>query len=690
LYNAMTVGIAEVDAFKTGENNTHYYSEYEDVTVLMAYRNIYELDGVVTANHTSDIYGEGNAKAGYVMIDGKIYKDSEGILYNMLGCRVKAYVQRIEGDEYNVVYAEPHFKSEIIKIDTDNINSVSKDIKSIEFYEDDNAERAKKLSIKSSVSLLYNGIVYSDYTAEDFLVPDGKVTLIDNDGDKTIDVIKLDVYKIMIVSTVSTQNLIINNEYTKLENGYEKLELEKYNGENDNVGFFLNGERVTINDILPGDVLNVFESKNGENKNIEIYITRDKARATVTSYNGKRKEVMAEDVVYELSDTYLSANAKGESFAQTISPGRSYDLYLDVNGRVVGAKVAGENELSFGYLRKAVPLSGGMDSEYALRLFCADGEWRNLTLCDKVKVNDKGRMTAEMTKAEADNNIGKIIGYELDNSGKIKHIEFPVLYSEDVNEERLTMTRDEEGRSWRYNNTSFDSYHYMTGDTVVFVIPSEELDNEDLYDIGNNYSFTSDEKITSYTGYGVDEFGFLDIALVRRDKSTSKKVGYSLYFVREIGAAVDGEGTVTPQLTVASSTYFGLSISAESEELIAKLNQGDIVRLHVNAKGYIDNVEQMYKITDKELLDTPSDLHSYTTVKGKLIKADAQGERVLLESSRQVALKVEKSVPVMIYDVERQELKAGSTADLTKDDYVIADISKSKVIGIYIYRNFEE
>ena len=83
-------------------------------------------------------------------------------------------------------------------------------------------------------------------------------------------------------------------------------------------------------------------------------------------------------------------------------------------------------------------------------------------------------------------------------------------------------------------------------------------------------------------------------------------------------------------------------------------------------------------------------MHTYTTVKGKLIKADAVGERVLLESSRKVALKVEKSVPVMIYDVKRDELKAGSTSDLTKDDYVIADISKSKVIGIYIYRNFEE
>lgn len=690
LYNAVSTGIAEVDAFKTGDSNSHYYSEYEDVTALMVYRSIYEIDGVVTANHVSDIYGMGNAKAGYVMIDEKVYKDSDGILYDMLGCRVTAYAQRVEGDEYNIVYAVPHFKSEIIEVDAENIKSVSKDIKQIEFYENDNSTRVKKLSIKGSVSLLYNGVVYSDYTNEDFFTPDGKVILIDNDRDNVIDVIKLYTHKIMIVSSVSPVNMIINNEYTKLENGYEKLVLEKYNGENDSIRFFLNGEKVSLNEVLPGDVLSVFESKDGENKSIDIHITRDKAKVTVTSYNGKNKEITAEDIVYEMSDTYFLANGKGENFAQTFVPGRRYEIYLDINGKVVGAKIAGENELSFGYLRKAVPLSGGMDSEYALRIFGADGEWRNITLADKVKVNDAGRMTSKMAKAEADNNIGKIIGYELDNNGKIKHIEFPVLYNEDVNEERLTMTRDEEGRSWRYNNTSFDSYHYMTGDTVVFVIPSEELDNEDLYDIGNNYSFTSDEKITSYTGYGVDEFGFLDMVLVRRDKSTSKKVGYSLYFVREIGAAVDGEGTVTPQLTVASSTYFGLSMSAESEELIANLNQGDIVRLHVNAKGYIDNIEMMYKITDKKIWDTPSDLHTYTTVKGELEKVDAAGERILLKSSRNVALKVEKSVPVMIYDVKRGELKGGSTADLTKDDYVIADISKSKVIGIYIYRNFEE
>ncbi len=690
LYNAISVGIAEVDGFKTGEDNMHYYSEYEDVTVLMAYRSIYEIDGIVTANHTSDIYGERTAKVGYVMIDGKIYKDSNGILYDKLGQRVTAFVQRIEGNEFNVIYAKNHFKSEIVEIDTENIDSVSPNIRSIEYYENDSSVRAKKVSIKASVSLLYNNMIYSDYSSEDFYAPDGKVILIDNDGDKVIDVIKLNVYKVMIVSSVSPTNMLINNEYTKFENVMENLELEKYNSENDNISFFLEGEKVSINDVQTGDVLSVFESKSGENKNIEIHITRDKSTVTVTGYNGKNKEIMAEDVVFELSDTYLKANVKGENFAQTITPVRKYELYLDVNGKVVGAKVAGDTELNYGYLRKAVLLSGGMDSEFALRLFCADGEWRNITLCDKVKVNDRGRLTAEMTKAEADNNIGNIIGYELDNTGKIKHIEFPVLYPEDVNEERLTMTRNEEGRSWRYNNTSFDSYHFMTGDTVVFVIPSEELENEDLYDIGNNYSFSTDEKITSYTGYGVDEFGFLDIALVRRDKSTSKKVGYSLYFVREIGAAVDGEGTVTPQITVASSTYLGLSIPAESEELIANINPGDIVRIHVNAKGYIDNVEKMYNIADKEIPDTPADLHTYTTVKGKLIKADAQGERILIEGSRRTALKVEKSVPVMIYDVKRDELKAGSTSDLTKDDYVIADISKSKVIGIYIYRNFEE
>lgn len=691
LHNALSVGIAEVDSFKTGgEADKHYYNEYEDVTVLMAYRNIYEIDGVVTANHTSDIYGGSVAKNGYVMIDEKIYKDSDGILYDKLGIMVKAYVQRTEGDEYNVIYAEPHYKCDIIEIDTDNIEKVSADIKSIEYYADDEASKTKKASIKASVSLLYNNVIYSDYTAEDFYAPDGKVVLIDNDGDDVIDVIKLNVYKNMIVSSVSPANLLINNEYTKYEGVMDKLDLSKYNSDGDRISFFLNGEKVSINDVLQGDVLSVFESINGNNKSIEVYITRDRAIINATGYNSSRKEVMAEDVIYEMSDTYSLANSKSENFAQTITPGRKYELYLDVNGKIVGARLAEDNELSYGYLRTAVPLSGTMDTEYALRIFCADGEWRNITLADKVKVNDRGRLSAQVTKTEADNNIGKIIGYELDNTGKIKHIEFPVLYSEDVNEERLTMTKDEEGRRWRYNNTSFDSYHFMTGDTVVFVIPSEELDNEDLYDIGNNYSFTSDEQITSYTGYGVDEFGFLDIALVRRDKSTSKKVGYSLYFVREIGAAMDSDGIVTPQLTVASSTYFGLSISAESDDIIKNINPGDIVRIHVNAKGYIDNVEQMYKIADKEVLDTPSDLHTYTTVKGKLIKADAVGERILLESSRRVALKVEKSVPVMIYDVKRDELKAGSTSDLTKDDYVIADISKSKVIGIYIYRNFEE
>lgn len=705
LYNTMTAGIMDIEAVSVhGDEYKNHYSQYEDVTILNIYRKIFEVEGVVDANKTTGLYEIEGTTDDSVKIDGMEIRDPENLLFDSVGLRVNAFVKKEDSGLYTLIYAEPDEKNNVVVFETDNVKNVSSDISSIEYYPDDDAVKTKTAKIKASVSLLYNGTAYGDYTAADFKVQDGTVTLIDNNNDRIVDVIKIDAYKVMLVSSVSASGRVINNEFTKLPDGLTKLEFDDYNNPGDCVRFFKDGAEAVFEDIMPGDVLSVYESKGAGDKYVEVHISRQSEVVNITKVNTSTNEVAAGDVIYELSDSYYAAKNVGEAFAQEISAGRKYRIYLDKMGRIVGAKIHSDGGLSYGYLKTSGEISEAFEADYGIRVFGDDGKWKSLYLADKVKVGDNEGMTL-LTAKQAEQKVklyyDDIIGYELDKEGKINHIELPIEIETDLFDKTSVQDSDnrfiktgERSRTYYYNNTSFESYHYMTADTKVIFVPISEPENENLYDVGNNYSFT--RTTVNYVGYGCDEFGFLDLVLVKRDSTQSKKVGNQLYFVRSVGASLDSEGSVSPEITIASSVYYGLSLAVEDAVLLENVKQGDIIQFHVNAAGYIDNINHILNIDPdptsdgEEILikEITGDINSGAgQVKGVLKKADFTNERVLIESSRILALKVAKSVPVLIYDAKTNEVTSATVNDLNIDDYVVVQISDAKVTGLYVVRD---
>lgn len=686
LFNTMGTGISMPISY--GPSGSIYVG-YEDKTVLNVYRKIYEVNGIVTANRTSGLYETTATDAGAVMINEERFSDPNEIMYNFLGYDVLAYAKQISDTEYEIIYGEIDNKVKVIEIDSEDVKFVASDISSIEYFTDAESGKTHTVNIPKTVALLYNNVVCSDYTAADFKLPNGHITLIDNDGKGSFDVIKLDSYKAMIVSSVSVNSNVITGEYS-YEGSLNKIELEKYKNSGDNVLFFLDGSAASINDVKAGDVLSVYASKSGENKSIVIYITRNKTNAAVTMYNQSEKEVICGDIIYEASDLYYEAAAKGESYAEPISSGNSYAFWFDKNGKIVAARVESTDRLQYGYV-KSVAKTQDIEPTMVLRIFGDDAEWKTINCADRVRVNGENRAEIMNLKARIEAAQGGLIGYSLDKDGNINRLELPVAYADGVSKERLNVTPEQSHR-YRWNNTSFDSYYYMTGNTKVFITPSSTPENEDMYDIGGNYYFSSDESVTYY-GYGCDEYSFLDMVLVKRDASTAKKVGDSVYFVREVSEVRNNEGLNTKQITVSSAAYLGLSIMADNASVLADVHPGDLVKIHVNAKGYIDNLEHVYKISSGIVKEAASDLHTYTTVKGTVIKADPSNGRIMLDSVRGtknvVSLKVSATVPVLIYDQARKTVTAGTLGDLSSGDYVIADISKSLVAGIYVI-DFEE
>ena len=229
----------------------------------------------------------------------------------------------------------------------------------------------------------------------------------------------------------------------------------------------------------------------------------------------------------------------------------------------------------------------------------------------------------------------------------------------------------------------------MYADTKVIFIPTDELDNEDLYDVGNNYSFQIDEAIDSYIGYNVDEYNFMDLVLVKRTKNTSTSIALdaSSYMVRKVSRTLDSEGAPATQISVASSTYLGLSMLTANDEIASGINPGDIIQIHVNAKGYIDNIKSVFDIDSEIVPYAPSYLHAYDPVQGYFVKADAANGKLLLECPHRLALKVSPTIPVLIFEADMDNVKVGSLSELSTGDYVFATISKSLVTCLFVYRN---
>lgn len=685
----MEIGVAEVvgATYFSGEDGGlgyFKYAEYDYKTVLSIYRRIYKVEGVVTANPSSGLYKSASLPVGRSAIGDDTFSDPNEILYDYLGFKVAAYVRETLSGDYEVIYAEAHREVEIIKFATENVAAVTGNCTIFEYYPENDSTKTRKNTVSPSAALLYNGVVWSDYTAADFMCPNGEVSLIDNDRDGRADVIRLNVYDTLIVSAVSVGSSIITGEFS-YAGCLNRLDLEAYKNDGGRVAIYMDGKRVSIGDIQAGDVLSVFASRESGRKRAEIFVSKNKMNAVAGEYRKEEKELLLGDVIYKISDAYYKANAKGEVFAQSITVGSYYTFYLDINNKIAGVR-SERSTLQYGYLKQVGEGQSSLDTTLKLRVFSADGEWEMLDVSSKLELNGESVKASEV-RAKIDAAAGGVIGYSLNRSGEVSRLELPLAYESGMSAARLNTT-GVQSHAFRYATTSFDCNYYMTGDTKVIFVPSdaEYLSDESLYDVGNNYSFTSNATV-SYIGYGRDEYCFLDVALVTRSSTEVQRVGNTNYLVRKISTISDENGQTT-QVTVSSNAYLGISFAAKDSSVLQGVKKGDIIKIHINAEGYIDKFEHTYKINDRNIKEMGSNLNAHATVKGQLLKVDPANSRILIASAREVALKV-PSISVLFYDGERAGVSLGNIGDITVGDYVIADIYETRVLGLFVIRDFD-
>lgn len=665
------------------------YAQAEGAGILAEYRHIYEVCGIVDANEMSGLFDYSNAKKGYISINGVQYL-CEDMSYNkLLGYGVRAYIKINYKNTPSLVYAAVDSKVKVKSVNVRNIMDISDDFSVVKYFERDEDVKEKNLKMDKPVSFIKNGKAYPDYSKSDFADGAGILTFIDNNSDGIYDVVRTEKYESMVVDSVSLRERQIHGKYSSSAL-LNLVNLNDFYSSGGTVSVYFNGEPAELDVITSGCEVDVFQTSGSGINNIVIYANSLSKEATISYYNQNEETVKAGNEEYKLASAYYAANAAGEAYAADIRVGAKYTLFFNMHNEIMGIKKGGSNDYERAYLRKAAIGDNMFDESVLFRLLSDDGNWVTVELADKVRMNGENGKKPEAIKNFVENNglDGGMIFYKLNEDGKIFDLQTPVPCNENGNDGNLNVTQEMD-LVFRWGNRSFNSQWYFADGAVVYIVPDTESDNEELYTVGTWENLTADLTYT-FKGYDVDEYCFMNYVVIKEDSASCKAVMKTTdYLVTDVVQVLSADGSLTSSLYVSSNSYAKMQLMGESVDTFQAVHKGDVIKCHINMLGYVDNVSIVHAVSDGAVKYEDSNLNMLSSViKGRLIKVDREGGRIIVDSGIRRTLKIPSATKAIIYDVQRDYLIYGTLADVEIGDYVISDSRSSQVNNFILLRNY--
>ncbi|MBQ4110576.1 MAG: S-layer homology domain-containing protein [Clostridia bacterium] len=246
----------------------------------------------------------------------------------------------------------------------------------------------------------------SDYTA---------VELIDNDNDGDYDIAFATTYKSMVVGEINTRTYKITQDGES--NGLQKS--VTLDPESDDTVYEIvdaNGNVLAFEDIVAGDILNVFESTDGTYKHLKVMVTKDTISGTVNAYDKSEGK-------YSIGGTYYKNLA-------SLDIGDAGTFYVDAYGVILKAELDASSR-TFGYVFNAAVDTADFEDEAALVILDQTGKFVTYYFA-KNNAIDKVAYTKDtlldttgsttVVKGVLSGLVGEIVAYEVNGSGEITDI----------------------------------------------------------------------------------------------------------------------------------------------------------------------------------------------------------------------------------------------------------------------------
>ena len=266
VYNSLGTDLFEMTAVGAEVS----YQKTTGKNLLTQRHKIYKLNGRVNANEITSIDGRTVPNKKHVIIDNERYQTGRTDASDMLGYYVTFYYRQLDNDNIKtIVYITKRDFNETLTIDANDIIDFQN--KTLTYYKGD---KVRSVTVSGSVSVIYNGKLSSNVTADKFKPLNGNITFI-GDG-SNYDLVIINSYKTMIAGYVDKDKKII---YDKLVAG-NKIELD------DDSLIYKNGMAASISDINEFCVIS-YTDADPINHFYTLYLSTRTARGTVSSKIGR-------------------------------------------------------------------------------------------------------------------------------------------------------------------------------------------------------------------------------------------------------------------------------------------------------------------------------------------------------------------------------------------------------------------
>lgn len=157
--------------------------------------------------------------------------------------------------------------------------------------------------------------------------------------------------------------------------------------------------------------------------------------------------------------------------------------------------------------------------------------------------------------------------------------------------------------------------------------------------------------------------------------------------IREKGVTLDDDEEVSDYIKVASRSYAGVTFVGK-QGLFETLDEGDLIRVHFDSAGKIDNYELIVAANGEHDKYLPSDSDrdgGSSIVLGFAEKTDPATGSINIDTESQMCFKANPNQPVLFYDGNEVSLEPFSCIE--QGDYLAIGLKSSAVSMVVVYRD---
>ena len=590
-------------------NRTVTLDQTKNYTYLKAVFDIYTAHGIVDENQYTSLDSAVSLGDNVIHVQGK-YLVGDSKSADFLGYCCEVYYRNEEDSKNHqdeVVYIrKDSCNEETIIMSDDIVDYVGQTLT----YKTGVTSR-KSIHIGADTIIIYNGIILNDYKDSDIVPTCGTVRLVENkSGSDVVFIENIDTYQ---VKAIDRDKSIL----------YDALDAKRnIKVDADTIIRQANGNSATISDISEDAILCVKSTLDSQDARlVEITIAKSVVSGVIT------KTRTAKDKTYITLDSgeeyqlyilnTLSSDKKKELIAQ-YKVGLNADYYLDSFGKVVRFKNATET-FSYAYITSGIyddKYEEGTPDKVLLKGYSFDdGELKQFTLADRVRVNDssykleKIRNSAALYDSVGSKFKEQLIKYRTDDNGTITEIltayisDAETPYA-DKNKFAAICPEVEGGKYFRVRVSAADNKMYddvplftFTSKTKVLRVPKDdEKKNDNDYYFFKGYEDNTDGT-WQLAAYADDADSFTANVIIHKETvEASENAGTSAaYMVKDIQYLLDKDGDTIMNLTVVGYTgETQYEVSSDMMSVGEKLNVGDLVKFNVRSGStvitYLDKV----------------------------------------------------------------------------------------------------